>query len=118
MPPYAEDYYGFTYFAMSLNELSDDCKDVVPPTDSRLRPDQRAFEEGHVDQAEQLKHKLEEAQRARRKKIEADGNGYTTKWFHKQDGDWLYGGQDGADYFKTRKSSAWKDAELPNIFDV
>ncbi|GAK63021.1 oxysterol binding protein [Moesziomyces antarcticus] len=118
MPPYAEDYYGFTYFAMSLNELSDDCKDVVPPTDSRLRPDQRAFEEGHVDQAEQLKHKLEEAQRARRKKIEADGNGYTPKWFHKQDGDWLYGGQDGADYFKTRKSGAWKDAELPNIFDV
>ncbi|GAC72658.1 oxysterol-binding protein [Moesziomyces antarcticus T-34] len=118
MPPYAEDYYGFTYFAMSLNELSDDCKDLVPPTDSRLRPDQRAFEEGDVDQAEQLKHKLEEAQRARRKKIEADGNSHTPKWFHKHDGDWLYGGQDGADYFKTRKSGAWKDAQLPNIFDV
>ncbi|EPQ30233.1 uncharacterized protein PFL1_02349 [Pseudozyma flocculosa PF-1] len=125
MPPYAEEYYGFTYFAMALNELSADCKDLLPPTDSRLRPDQRAFEEGKVDEAEQLKHSLEEAQRARRKQYQSEGKEYQAKWFH-QEGDqpgWVYGGTQGEDYFKTRRKAAdegqkeaWKD--LPNVFDV
>ena len=125
MPPYAEEYYGFTYFAMSLEELSEDCKDVLPPTDSRLRPDQRAVEEGQVDKAEELKHKLEEAQRARRKKFQGE---YVPKWFHKQDGDrpgWVYGGADGADYFKLRKKvaesgekDAWDEVKVPNVFEV
>lgn len=127
MPPYAEDYYGFTYFAMSLNELSEDCKDVLAPTDSRLRPDQKAFEEGDVDKAEQLKHKLEEAQRARRKQLESQAKTYTPKWFHKSDDapGWLYGGSDGSDYFKIRKKAAengkdavWNEAHVPNVFDV
>ncbi|PWZ03115.1 hypothetical protein BCV70DRAFT_197348 [Testicularia cyperi] len=128
MPPYAEDYYGFTYFAMSLNEITEDCKDLLPPTDSRLRPDQRAFEEGDVDKAEQLKHKLEEAQRARRKKMESDGNSFTPKWFHKtsdEEPEWQYGGPDGQDYFKIRKKAAedgkdkaWDEASVPKVFDV
>ncbi|SJX61195.1 related to OSH3-Member of oxysterol-binding protein family [Sporisorium reilianum f. sp. reilianum] len=127
MPPYADDYYGFTYFAMALNEITPDCDGVLPATDTRLRPDQRAFEEGDVDKAEHLKHKLEEAQRARRKKLEAEGKSYTPKWFHKTDDapGWVYGAADGSDYFKLRKkalesgkSDAWSDANVPNVFDV
>lgn len=34
-------YYGFSTFAMELNELPLDLKPLLPPTDSRLRPDQR-----------------------------------------------------------------------------
>lgn len=34
-------YYGFSSFAMELNELTADLKHLLPPTDSRLRPDQR-----------------------------------------------------------------------------
>ena len=34
-------YYGFSTFAMELNELTLDLKPLLPPTDSRLRPDQR-----------------------------------------------------------------------------
>lgn len=34
-------YYGFSTFAMELNELTPDLKPLLPPTDSRLRPDQR-----------------------------------------------------------------------------
>lgn len=34
-------YYGFSTFAMELNELTPDMKPLLPPTDSRLRPDQR-----------------------------------------------------------------------------
>uniref|UniRef100_A0A8C4IFZ8 Oxysterol-binding protein n=1 Tax=Dicentrarchus labrax TaxID=13489 RepID=A0A8C4IFZ8_DICLA len=34
-------YYGFSTFAMELNELTPDLKPLLPPSDSRLRPDQR-----------------------------------------------------------------------------
>lgn len=34
-------YYGFSALAMELNELTPDLKPLLPPTDSRLRPDQR-----------------------------------------------------------------------------
>lgn len=33
---------------MSLNELTDDMKEKLPPTDSRFRPDVRELEEGRI----------------------------------------------------------------------
>jgi hypothetical protein len=101
MPGNAEDYYGFTYFAMSLNEMTKDLEGVLPATDSRLRPDQRAMEEGDVDKAEETKKQIEEAQRTRRK----DGKDVKPRWFHKAKGEepeWQYGGEDGVTYFKAR----------------
>jgi hypothetical protein len=35
-------------------------KEQLPPTDSRLRPDQRALENGEFDKASAEKHRLEE----------------------------------------------------------
>lgn len=35
-------YYGFSTFAMELNELNPDLKPLLPRTDTRLRPDQRS----------------------------------------------------------------------------
>jgi hypothetical protein len=40
MPEDYELYYGFTRFAIELNELDPDDKSL-PPTDSRFRTDQR-----------------------------------------------------------------------------
>lgn len=34
-------YYGFSSFAMEMNELTPELKPLLPPTDTRLRPDQR-----------------------------------------------------------------------------
>lgn len=36
-----EQYYGFTKFAIELNELDPSLKLLLPPTDTRLRVDQR-----------------------------------------------------------------------------
>jgi len=36
----------FTAFAITLNELTPEMLTNLPPTDSRLRPDMRALEEG------------------------------------------------------------------------
>ena len=41
MPEEYEMYYGFTRFAMELNELDPDMAKYLPITDTRFRPDQR-----------------------------------------------------------------------------
>lgn len=41
-------YYAFSTFAMHLNELEKGMEGVIPPTDSRLRPDIRAMENGDI----------------------------------------------------------------------
>lgn len=41
MPEDYELYYGFTRFAMELNELDLETSKFLPKTDTRFRPDQR-----------------------------------------------------------------------------
>lgn len=41
MPKGYEQYYGFTQFALELNEMDPFSKPLLPPTDTRFRPDQR-----------------------------------------------------------------------------
>jgi oxysterol-binding protein-related protein 3/6/7 len=43
--------YNMNAFSLQLNLLTDELKDKLPPTDSRMRPDVRAWEEGKVDEA-------------------------------------------------------------------
>ncbi|ODH32324.1 hypothetical protein ACO22_03394 [Paracoccidioides brasiliensis] len=73
--------YGFTSFAVTLNETTAIEKGKIPITDSRLRPDQQALEEGDVDRAEELKVQLEGKQRERRKDMERRGEIWRPRWF-------------------------------------
>ena len=41
MPDDSDLYYGFTRFAIELNELEDEQVHLYAPTDTRFRPDQR-----------------------------------------------------------------------------
>lgn len=41
MPKGYEQYYGFTQFALELNEMDPLSRSLLPPTDTRFRPDQR-----------------------------------------------------------------------------
>ena len=43
LPPDADMYYGFTRFAIELNEIDSDEVHLYPATDTRFRPDQRYF---------------------------------------------------------------------------
>lgn len=113
--------YGLTTFAASLNELTALEKGKVPPTDTRLRQDQRLAEEGKLDDAEVWKVKLEEAQRTRRKQLEDKGVEHTPRWFVKvaTDGDgeevWkLKGGKEG--YWEERAKGQW--GGVVDIFNV
>lgn len=82
MPEDYELYYGFTRFAIELNELDPDDKSL-PPTDSRFRTDQRMLEEGQIQNAEKEKTRLEHMQRERRKKKEPEESEYNPMWFKK-----------------------------------
>lgn len=63
--------FNLTPFAITLNDCPETTlKPYLPPTDCRLRPDQRAFENGEYDRANGLKSELEEFQRATRRKRE------------------------------------------------
>ncbi|XP_058877718.1 oxysterol-binding protein 1-like isoform X2 [Acipenser ruthenus] len=68
LPENAENMYYFSNLALSLNEE----EEGVAPTDSRLRPDQRMMENGHWDEANSEKQRLEEKQRAVRRKRESE----------------------------------------------
>ncbi|XP_057504510.1 oxysterol-binding protein-related protein 1C-like isoform X5 [Actinidia eriantha] len=62
-PPQLPTRYNLTRFAITLNELTSQLKEKLPPTDSRLRPDQRCLENGEYDKANSEKLRLEQRQR-------------------------------------------------------
>lgn len=47
-PANSADYYNFSSFTFQLNELTEDMKSYLPPTDSRFRPDVRLLELGEL----------------------------------------------------------------------
>ena len=116
--PSAPQCYGFTTFAASLNEVLPRDEPALPPSDSRLRPDQRSAEHGDLDTAEALKVRLEEAQRERRRAMEAAGEVWTPAWFTRNDAPgapvgeevWkIRSGKDG--YWDSRARGDWKAAK-------
>ncbi|KAF7489040.1 Oxysterol-binding protein 1 [Sarcoptes scabiei] len=74
-PAKCEKMYNMTELAIQLNEPEEN----VAPTDSRLRPDQRLMEEGKWDDANIVKNKLEEKQRATRRKREEEAETRATE---------------------------------------
>ncbi|EPE34192.1 Oxysterol-binding protein-like protein [Glarea lozoyensis ATCC 20868] len=108
----AAQRYGLTTFAASLNEITELEQGKLPPTDTRLRPDQRALEAGDLEEAERLKGVLEEKQRVRRKEVEVRGDVHVPRWFERvQGGDegeevWaLKLGREG--YWEERRGGTW-----------
>ncbi|XP_061873703.1 oxysterol-binding protein-related protein 7 isoform X3 [Colius striatus] len=83
MPHDHERNYGFTQFALELNELTPELRRVLPPTDTRLRPDQRYLEEGNVPAAETQKRQIEQLQRDRRRVMEENNITHQARFFRR-----------------------------------
>ncbi|XP_060692434.1 oxysterol-binding protein-related protein 2b [Hemiscyllium ocellatum] len=98
-PSHSTQMYNFTNFAMMLNELDEEMKNVLAPTDCRFRPDIRAMENGNMDIAGAEKERLEEKQRAARKERSKNEEEWRTRWFrqdinqHTRTTDWIYTGK-------------------------
>lgn len=115
--------FNITPFVVTLNALPDRLRPLLAPTDSRLRPDQRAMEEGEYDFAATEKNRVEEGQRARRRAREAKGEEFVPRWFkkskHPVTGEeyWDF----NHDYWKVREDVAegkktWKEEGLEEVF--
>uniref|UniRef100_A0A8D3D1Q7 Oxysterol-binding protein n=1 Tax=Scophthalmus maximus TaxID=52904 RepID=A0A8D3D1Q7_SCOMX len=90
MPVDHEQYYGFTKFAVELNELDPSLKLLLPPTDTRLRVDQRLLEEGNPEAAEEQKQRIEQLQRERRRILEENNLTHQPNFFRKsKDDTWV-----------------------------
>ncbi|PHH64087.1 hypothetical protein CDD82_1806 [Ophiocordyceps australis] len=75
--------FNLTPFVLTFNHIDDKLRPWLAPTDSRLRPDQRAMEDGEYDLAATEKNRLEESQRARRRAREAGGHDFVPAWFER-----------------------------------
>jgi hypothetical protein len=49
MPKKKKEMFNMNFHALQLNLLSDSLRSKLPPTDSRLRPDIKAWENGIMD---------------------------------------------------------------------
>ena len=68
-PEKPEDYarmYNMNLLSLQLNVLSDELKQVIPPTDCRLRPDIQKWDQANLKASELDKKRLETNQRQRR----------------------------------------------------
>ncbi|XP_044486945.1 oxysterol-binding protein-related protein 3A-like [Mangifera indica] len=74
------DKYQYTYFAHKLNSFDTAPKKLMS-SDSRLRTDRGALENGDLSKAGSEKTRLEERQRAEKRTREAKGDKFTPKWF-------------------------------------
>ncbi|CAF2043439.1 unnamed protein product [Brassica napus] len=108
-PPGNATKYNLTRFAVTLNELTPGMKEKLPPTDSRLRPDQRYLENSEFEMANTEKLRLEQRQRQARKMQE---RGWKPRWFTKEKGSEAYRYKGG--YWEARERGSWDNC--PDIF--
>lgn len=105
--------FNLTPFVLTLNAIPDRLRPHLPPTDTRLRPDQRAMEDGEYDFAASEKHRVEEKQRAKRREREKKGEEFVPKWFQRAKcpitGEEYW--QSSGEYWKCREVGDWSASE-------
>lgn len=113
MPVEQEQYYGFTQFAVELNELEPSLKPLLPPTDTRFRPDQRLLEEGNIDGAEEQKQRIEQLQRERRRVLQENNMTHRPRFFKKsKDDTWVSNNT----YWEMRRDPGFDNVDFPVLW--
>ncbi|OIV92770.1 hypothetical protein TanjilG_00904 [Lupinus angustifolius] len=109
LPPTNVTRYNLTSFAITLNELTLGLKVKLPPTDSRLRPDQRHLENGEYEKANLEKQRLEKRQRMSRTIQES---GWKPRWFQREGDNETFRYVGG--YWEAKEQGKWDGCS--NIF--
>lgn len=109
--------YGMTRFQLQLNYFPSFLHNVVAPTDTRRRPDQRALENGDMKLASFEKNRLEEKQRAVRRYMEKNNLEYKPVYFEEK-----FNPDDNQNYFMYNGTYFEKDwltkdwSRLPDLY--
>ena len=112
---YDQQYY-FSKFIIGLNHLTKKMITKLPPTDTRFRTDQRAYEYGDLTLAASEKHRLEEAQRARRREREHNNIQYRPVWFNfEKEGKTVIRNEYKGGYWEAHKTGQWPE-NITHIF--
>lgn len=112
--------FNLTPFVLTLNAVPDTLRPFLAPTDTRLRPDQRAMEDGEYDFAATEKNRVEEKQRAARRAREARGEEFVPRWFEKRvcettgEEYWHFSGE----YWRARHAAARGEGKWEGVEDI
>ena len=111
--------YNLPSYSLNLNFINDDLKNILPKSDSRLRPDQREYELGNIDEAIKLRQIIEDNQRSRHKQFEEKKIVYEPFYFNNifndNSNDFVYVYKGG--YFEDRSENKYRN-EKEDIFDI
>ena len=110
--------YGMSLHNLQLNYLPNTLRPLLPPTDTRFRPDQRALENGDLKLAAEEKQRLEEKQRSVRRYNEKHSIDHQPQYFEEwktpDDPDQIYYRYNGLYFENDSIKGNW--SRLPDLY--
>ena len=105
---YKEGEYNIPSYSYNLNYINDEMESVLPPTDSRLRPDIREYEEGDNDLAASIKAKIDKNEKEKFLKMDKENTLYQPNYFNE------VFDQNTGEYVYVYQGGYWEDREKRN----
>ena len=103
-----ENYY-MPEYNYNFNFLNDNLKNFLPISDTRFRPDQREYENGNIEKAQEIKVKLENNQVKRQEIYDNNQKEYKPNYFINK-----YN-EDSSDFIYMYNGKYWEDRENKNF---
>lgn len=105
---YKEGEYNIPSYSYNLNYINDEMRSVLPPTDSRLRPDVREYEEGDNELAASIKAKIDKNEKEKFTKMDKEKILYQPNYFNE------VFDQNTGEYVYVYQGGYWEDREKRN----
>ena len=111
------DGYILPSYSCNFNHITDKLKEVLPPSDTRFRPDQKEYEIGSTEKSQEIKKTIEEMQVYKQEILEKDNKEYQPIYFSNE-----YN-EESKDFVFMYKGGYWEDRankklKLKNIFVI
>jgi hypothetical protein len=112
--------YELPEFTINLNYLHEKLKKFLPKSDSRLRPDQREYEKGNNNLAQEIKDKIEKKQIDRQNYYDNNGINFVPSYFKNEydnnSEDFVFKYQGG--YWEDRNNNKLNEKIKEDIFNI
>lgn len=111
------DGYILPSYSCNFNHITDELKAVLPPSDTRFRPDQKEYEVGSTEKSQEIKKTIEEMQLYKQELLDKANKEYQPIYFSNE-----YN-EESKDFVFMYKGGYWEDRankklKLKDIFDT